>query len=63
MQALLTAIVVWLSASFDLPALYEAPRVEFVSATQMSAQRYKPLLPAERAGNAQGDQAGYRRVV
>ena len=58
MQALLTAIVVWLSASFDLPALYEVPRVEFVSATQMTAQRYKPLLPAERADSVHGDQAG-----
>ena len=55
MQALLTAIVVWLSTSFDLPALYEPPRVEFLSAAQMVAQRYKPLIPAERAINAQGD--------
>ena len=57
MQALLTAIVVWLSASFDLPAVYESPRVEFVSPAQMAAHRYKPLLPAGRANNTQGDKA------
>jgi hypothetical protein len=65
MQALLTAIVVWLSASFDLPAIYDFPRVEFVSATQMIAQRYKPLLPAERVdiATAQGDTAGSNTVA
>jgi len=65
MQALLTAIVVWLSASFDLPAVYDSPRIEFVSAAQMSAQRYKALLPAERAGiaNALGDNAGSDTVA
>ena len=58
MQALLTAIVVWLSASFDLPAIYESPRVEFVSAAQMTAHRYKSLLPAQRMdiANALGNE-------
>lgn len=65
MQALLTAIVVWLSASFDLPARYDVPRVEFVPASQMIAQRYKSLLPAERANiaNALGDTAGSDTVA
>ena len=63
MQALLTAIVVWLSASFDLPAIYDFPRVEFVSAAQMTAQRYKSILPAERADAAQGDKAGSDTVA
>jgi hypothetical protein len=62
MQALLTAIVVWLSASFDLPAIYESPRVEFVSAAQMTAQRYKSLAPAERA-NAPADTTGSDTVA
>lgn len=65
MQALLTAIVVWLSASFDLPARYDVPHVEFVPASQMIAQRYKSLLPAERANiaNALGDTAGSDTVA
>ena len=63
MQALLTAIVVWLSASFDLPAIYESPRIEFVSAAQMTAQRYKSILPAERADVTQGDKAGSDTVA
>jgi hypothetical protein len=63
MQALLTAIVVWLSASFDLPAIYDFPRVEFVSAAQMTAQRYKSILPAERADAAQGDKGGSDTVA
>ena len=63
MQALLTAIVVWLSASFDLPAIYESPRIEFVSAAQMTAQRYKSIFPAERADVTQGDKAGSNTVA
>jgi hypothetical protein len=65
MQALLTAIVVWLSASFDLPARYDVPRVEFVPVAQMIAQRYKSLLPAERANiaNALGDTTGSDTVA
>ena len=37
MEALLTAIVVWLSANYSLPASYDHPRVEFSSATKMTS--------------------------
>jgi hypothetical protein len=37
MEALLTAIVVWLSANYGLPASYDHPRVEFSSAAKMTS--------------------------
>jgi Zn-dependent membrane protease YugP len=40
MDAFLTAIVVWLSANFDLPATFNHPKVERVTATQMATLRY-----------------------
>jgi hypothetical protein len=43
MEALLTTIVLWLSANFGLPANYDCPRVEFVPATTIVALRYKPF--------------------
>jgi hypothetical protein len=36
MEALLTAIVVWLSTNYGLQASFDHPRVEFVSATKMA---------------------------
>lgn len=39
MQTLLTAIVTWLSINAGLPAIYELPRVEFVSPAEMHAVR------------------------
>ena len=36
MEALLTAIVIWLSANYSLPASFDHPRVAFVSATDGS---------------------------
>jgi uncharacterized protein DUF6647 len=42
MEGLLTAIVLWLSSNFTLPANFDHPRVEFVSATEMAA-----LLPKD----------------
>jgi len=39
MQTLLTAIVAWLSINAGLPAIYEHPRVEFVSPGKMYAVR------------------------
>jgi len=48
MHALLTAIVMWLSANFDLPAAHDQPRIEFASATKIAALRYKGLLPDRR---------------
>ena len=43
MQALLTVIVTWLSINAGLPAIYEHPRVEFVSAAKMAEVRYSRL--------------------
>jgi hypothetical protein len=43
MNALLTAIVLWLSANFDLPASYDHPNIEFEPASRIAALRYKGL--------------------
>ena len=43
MHALLTVIVTWLSINFDLPAIYEHPNVEFVTAAKMAEVRYARL--------------------
>ena len=43
MTALLTAIVIWLSANFDLPAIHDHPKVELVPAVRMAALRYRGL--------------------
>ena len=32
MEALLTAVVVWLSANYNLPSSFEHPHIEFASA-------------------------------
>lgn len=40
MQALLTAIVIWLSANFGLPQSQDHPRIEFATQEQMEAVRY-----------------------
>ena len=37
MDALLTALVVWLATNFGLPANFDHPRIEFVPATRMTA--------------------------
>jgi hypothetical protein len=46
MEPLLTAIVLWLSANFNLPATFNYPRVEFVPSIEMATLRYKGLLIA-----------------
>jgi len=48
MQALLTAIVVWLSAGVELPPIYDYPRIEFIPAAQMTSERDKLLAPTQR---------------
>jgi len=55
MNALMTAIVLWLAANFDLPATSEHPRVEFVPPATITALRNKDSAggqpsPAEKAG-------------
>ena len=44
MDALLTAIVIWISASQGLPATFDHPRIERVASIEMEGLRYKRLL-------------------
>jgi hypothetical protein len=46
MDALLTAIVIWISANCGLPATFDHPRIERVPSIEMAGLRYKGLLPA-----------------
>jgi len=48
MNALLTAIVLWLSANFDLPATYEHPKVEFVPAVEIAFLHYGAFTTEKR---------------
>jgi hypothetical protein len=48
MDALLTAIVIWLSANFGLSATFDHPRIAYVPSTEMAALRFKGLLSARR---------------
>jgi hypothetical protein len=43
MDALLAAIVLWLSANFNLPASFDHPRIEFAPSNKIVALRYKGL--------------------
>jgi Zn-dependent membrane protease YugP len=52
MEVLLTAIVVWLSANFDLPANFNHPRVMFVPPNQMVALRFKLPIPMQEMKNS-----------
>jgi hypothetical protein len=47
MNALLTAVMLWLSANFDLPPIYSNPNIEFVSLTKIAALRSKGVLSNE----------------
>jgi hypothetical protein len=46
MDALLTAIVIWISANYALPATFDHPRIERVASIEMAGLRYKGLLSA-----------------
>ena len=48
MEALLTAIVLWISANFDLPAKYDHPKIEIVPATEIAALRYRTFAPEKQ---------------
>jgi hypothetical protein len=62
MNALMTAIVIWLSANFGLPAAHELPQVEYVPAMKIAALRYKGLaVPQFQA--ADRAEPGRRAVV
>jgi hypothetical protein len=47
-QALMKEIIGWLSSNFDLPAIYDYPRIEFASAARLTFIRYNERA----AGNA-----------
>ena len=47
MNALLTAIVVWLSANFGLPANFDLPRIERMSSSEMTKTLYESI-PADQ---------------
>ena len=49
MEALLTAIVVWLSANYNLPASFEHPRIEFASAEDISSRLYESIAREQHA--------------
>ena len=46
MDALLTAIVIWISANYALPACLDHPRIERVASIEMAGLRTKGLLSA-----------------
>ena len=52
MPALLTAIMVWLSANFGLPANYDLPRIERMSAIEMQNFVYHDMAADQRAAMA-----------
>ena len=62
MNALLTALVLWVSANFEVPADYNHPRVEFVPTARIVALRYKTLAGEQLESVAAG-QLGQRVVV
>jgi hypothetical protein len=67
MDALLTAIVLWLSANSNLPATFEHPAIKFVPPSQMATLRYKTLIsPQQRTSipvNKNLSQLGNMRKV
>jgi hypothetical protein len=59
MDTLLTVIVLWLSASFGLPAIEEHPRIALVPPAQIAALRYKGFAGMQ----PQAGTPGAREVV
>ena len=65
---LLTEIVTWLSANFDLPAIQDHPSVEFVSPAKLASMRYEdngclPDRPCETGVYEPVEAAHQREVV
>jgi len=48
MEALLTAIVIWISANNWLPATFDHPHIERVPSIEMATLRYKGLLSSRQ---------------
>jgi hypothetical protein len=55
MQALLTAIVLWLSANFDLPANLQHPQIAFAPAETIGALHYQAFVTAPAPTSAGAD--------
>jgi hypothetical protein len=51
MQALLTALITWLSANYGIPANYDLPAVRFAAPMEIAAIRYSAFGP-QRSGKA-----------
>jgi Domain of unknown function (DUF6647) len=67
-QTLLTEIVTWLSANFDLPAIQDHPSVQFVSPAKLASMRYEdkgclPDRPCETGVYEPIEAAHQREVV
>ena len=64
MDALLTAIVIWLSANYGLPATFNHPHIERVPSIEMAALRYKGLLAAQQReiSEIQNREASYEQM-
>jgi hypothetical protein len=64
--ALLTSIINWLAANYDLPASQDLPRVEFTTPMKLVAMRYKARTPTGWREDAIRDpsvQAAHQREV
>jgi len=62
METLLTAIVTWLSIGFGLPANYDHPRLEFVSAAKMNAVQFHGRAPSRPQAESSGEAPPARAV-
>lgn len=63
---LLTSIMTWLAANFDLPATPNLPKVEFAPPLKLVAMRYKSFMPESWREDAIRDpsvQAAHQREV
>ena len=64
MDALLTAIVIWLSSNYDLPATFEHPHIERVPSIEMATLPYKNLLMSRRreVSVIEGQETSFERM-
>jgi hypothetical protein len=65
MDALVTLIVLWLAANFDLPDVDDRPRIEFVTTSEMAAARHRlsKLHLPDHLGDSDALLSGYPRVI
>jgi hypothetical protein len=66
--ALLTAMVLWISANFDLPPDFTHPQLKFVSASEINSLRYRAFTAAQQREllsrqAASASQTGRREAV